>query len=515
MTDKDRLDDSEMSRRNFMGGTAAAGVAVLTPGYIDVSDVSESGHLDEFTGFLAGVPEDHVRTYGLDSNPGFIAVLDSDDSDAFSKIQDWADDESRELVKEYPDSDRALVAAPLHHIVSDGFAQSSNLLATRDYVESIAVDVEMQIPEEPSPLREDGEVEHPDPFFIDGFGSGDGVAYREDIDGGTLSDAREVIDADQVAEEGSDVTVAVLDDGVDDTVFGDRLVLNENLTDTDTPESDSGHGTWVAEAIAGNPDDEELEGVAPSVDLQNIKVLTEDGGSTADVAEGVRIAAREGVDVINMSLGAPMHSPEVGQAMEEALEEHEVSAIVVAAGNSRQTTRWVNSPASFAHELDGVITVGATTVDGPEEAQSAYFSSVGKHDGYTDFSGGETRGGTVTVGAPGTEIEAPSDTLSGTSMAAPLVSGCLAIGVEVLSPTREEVEDLLEDSSEPAPSCGVTEIGWGLVNVENIVNGIETDEFQDEVRESGAESRDAANNRLSERQERNLSIQFIRHLRLR
>lgn len=70
-------------------------------------------------------------------------------------------------------------------------------------------------------------------------------------------------------------------------------------------EGASPHGTHVAGIAAALTDNGRgIAGVAPDADLLAVKVLTADGGSFAEVAAGVRWAADNGADVINMSLGA-------------------------------------------------------------------------------------------------------------------------------------------------------------------------------------------------------------------
>src|SRR5687768_16404283 len=67
----------------------------------------------------------------------------------------------------------------------------------------------------------------------------------------------------------------------------------------------SPHGTHVAGiAAASTGNGVGIAGVAPDARLLAVKVLTEDGGSFEEIAAGIRWAADNGADVINMSLGA-------------------------------------------------------------------------------------------------------------------------------------------------------------------------------------------------------------------
>ncbi|WP_157744270.1 S8 family peptidase [Halopenitus persicus] len=477
---------------------------------------------------MATVPS-AINRYGSGGWPGIIVQLDADDSSAADAIRDWADADDRHLVDVDGQGNRALVAAPLDYAAA-GLASPSDALPGLDYVEGLAMDVQMTRPDPVGQLAEQGAFSAPEaPFNIplDGAFDQSDVAYSGDVQQSTMADARAALNADSVSATGSGVTVAVLDDGVDvasdSSVFGSRISAAKNFVSGETGISNagsaSGHGTWVASAIAGNPSDSTYQGVSPAASLLVGKVLGEGGGSSHDVAKGVRWADRNGADVINMSLGSHLYSPEVVDAIEEVLDEDgDVSAVMIAAGNSRQTTRWVDSPASSATDIEGALAVGATTVDPPAEAQSVYFSSVGTHDGYTDRSAGKTRKGTVEVAAPGAQIEAlvptsdggtTTSSKSGTSMASPLAAGVVALGIESASWTPSEVEQRLSDTAQPVPAAGVTEVGWGVPLADNFLNGTNPDKSQADVRSDAAAARDAANRSLSGNQSNLAPLRFL------
>jgi serine protease len=72
-----------------------------------------------------------------------------------------------------------------------------------------------------------------------------------------------------------------------------------------TTEAPSPHGTHVAGIAAAVTDNGTgIAGVAPAAKLMPVKVLTDEGGTFEEVAAGIRWAADNGADVINLSLGA-------------------------------------------------------------------------------------------------------------------------------------------------------------------------------------------------------------------
>ena len=120
---------------------------------------------------------------------------------------------------------------------------------------------------------------------------------------------------------GFGVTVAVVDTGI---AYADapgfaaapdfmptRFVAGLDLVDDDSQPLDlNGHGTHVASTIGEQitlgqpaPAPDYLAGIAYGASLMPIRVLDADGvGSTDDVAAGILWAARNGADVINLSL---------------------------------------------------------------------------------------------------------------------------------------------------------------------------------------------------------------------
>ncbi|WP_433053466.1 S8 family serine peptidase [Dactylosporangium sp. CS-033363] len=210
----------------------------------------------------------------------------------------------------------------------------------------------------------------------------------------------------------TDVHVYVLDTGVEKNsdlsnnhglTAGWSATWDKEQTDACGPMAngadDDGHGTFVASEIAGTK-----AGVAKNTPIEAVKVLDCFGEGTIDqIVEGVEhvTAVAQKPAVANMSLGG-----EISQAIDDAVNASIASGItyVVSAGNDGKDA-CTQSPARVAN----AITVGATDV--------------------TDFKASFSNyGPCLDIFAPGVNIHGVTvrslnGYLSGTSMAAPLVTG--------------------------------------------------------------------------------------------
>ncbi|EJQ46073.1 hypothetical protein IEQ_04123 [Bacillus cereus BAG6X1-2] len=122
------------------------------------------------------------------------------------------------------------------------------------------------------------------------------------------------------------------------------------------------HGTHVAGTIAAqkkNNADYAVKGVAPDVDLYAYRVLGPwGGGNTAGILAGIDKAIADGMDVINMSLGAQTNDPLYATSV--ATNNAMLSGVVtvVAAGNAGPNEKTLGSPGTAALG----ISVGASDV---------------------------------------------------------------------------------------------------------------------------------------------------------
>ncbi|PSL41068.1 minor extracellular serine protease Vpr [Planomicrobium soli] len=192
-------------------------------------------------------------------------------------------------------------------------------------------------------------------------------------------------DAWEAGYTGEGVTVAILDTGVDYThpdlahAFGDYKGWDFVDNDNDPQETPAGdprgastnHGSHVAGTVAANGN---IKGVAPNATLLGYRVLGPGGrGTTANVIAGIERAVQDGVDVMNLSLGASINDPDYATsiALDTAMADGVVA--VTSNGNSGPNNWTVGSPGTSRE----AISVGATQL--PYNVFSAkLFTSEGK-----------------------------------------------------------------------------------------------------------------------------------------
>ncbi len=245
---------------------------------------------------------------------------------------------------------------------------------------------------------------------------------------------------------GRGVTVAVIDTGVacfDKGPFsrgtdlqGTRCEGGWNFIDNNADAvDDQGHGSHVAGTVAQTTNNGKgTAGLAYCATIMPVKVLNARGwGTNVGVAQGIRFAADHGAQVINMSLGGPIKS----QILEDAVKHARAKGVVIvaAAGNSG---RAVGYPAAYPE----VIAVSATD----SNDNIAWFSS---------------RGPEVAIGAPGVNVTQQTvcnggknkcevfGTFNGTSMASPHVAGAAAMVVAMGVTDADAVKATLQASATP------------------------------------------------------------------
>ena len=299
----------------------------------------------------------------------------------------------------------------------------------------------------------------PDPGFnsTDGYGHVDAKRAFENLLDVSISDVPELggnlwgldnVNAPEVwtggegfsGVTGENVTIAVIDTGVDSnhSEFNGRMVAGYDFVDDDTTAEDGhGHGTHVAGTIAGANDGSGITGVAYDADIMPIRVLNDSGsGSLADVIAGIRWAADNGADVINLSLGGGGYSQSMFDAVQHASESG--SVVVMAAGNS-----------------------GGSSPGYPAAHAVSYGMAIGAVDQSRAMAGFSNRAGNDTmdyVTAPGVNIYSAIPgggyaRFSGTSMAAPHVAGIAGL-LKSHDPnlTAPTIETLLTQSASNVPA---------------------------------------------------------------
>lgn len=248
--------------------------------------------------------------------------------------------------------------------------------------------------------------------------------------------------------QGAGVKVAVIDTGIN--YEHEDLIQNYaggvNLTyegDENDPMDGHGHGTHVAGIIAAARNGKGVVGVAPKAKIYAVKVLTSDGhGDRSAVISGIEWATEHGMNVINMSLGSTQMTVAQHIAIQEATAR---GIIVVCSAGNRGPTGVMSYPGLFPE----TIAVAASD----------------KFDKVASFS---SRGPEVDVIAPGVRIYSTLHNgeygyKSGTSMAAPHVSGLAALAMSAGNPSKK-VRQLIQDNTIRLPNLTENEQGRGLAN---------------------------------------------------
>lgn len=294
-----------------------------------------------------------------------------------------------------------------------------------------------------------------------------------------LSESVPMIKADKVWQKldysgnnitGKGVVVAIIDSGVDYThpdlggCIGDgcKVVGGYDFVDNDDDPMDvDGHGTHVAGIVAANGG---VVGVAPDASILAVRVLDHEGaGVNIQVVEGIEYAVDpdgdpstdDSADVINLSLGGP---GDAGDIVASAVDAATAAGVVVvaAAGNGGEYLEIEGLSPSSAKSA---ITVGSVELDGTLSG----FSSKGPllNSNY----------GKPEIAAPGGNIYSLALAKSyvhksGTSMAAPHVSGAAALLIQARpSLTPQQAKSFLMSSAQP-DELDSFQRGFGLLDVE-------------------------------------------------
>jgi len=187
----------------------------------------------------------------------------------------------------------------------------------------------------------------------------------------------------------------------------------------------NGHGTHVAGIVAadGGTDKLGIYGVAPAAKLFAYKVCGANGSCYADdIAMGLRTAADQGANVVNMSFGTDKDIPLIRDAVNYAVSKGVL--LVAAAGNDGPFPDSIDYPAAYA----SVVAVGAVGKSSSGELTVAGWSSRGIN---LSTKLGVIEDRDIEFAAPGDSIESTWNNggyvvLSGTSMASPFVAGLAA-----------------------------------------------------------------------------------------
>src|ERR1700733_9262206 len=273
--------------------------------------------------------------------------------------------------------------------------------------------------------------------------------------------------------EGDGIGVAVIDSGVYHhpdlnaaNSSRSRVVYRQSFVGG-ALNDDFGHGTHVAGIVAGNGSSSDqkgafrtFKGIAPNANIIDLRVLDQNGASSdsvviAAIEKAVQLKNQYNIRVINLSLGRPIFESCSRDPLCQAVESAWKSGIVVvvAAGNAgRNGYATILSPGSAPH----AITVGAmkteATMSTSDDRIASYSSRgptnidmIAKPDVVAPGNLVDSLlapGSTLVKEYPGNILPASSYTtarvsgaplyftLSGTSMATPVVSGAVALMIQ-------------------------------------------------------------------------------------
>jgi serine protease AprX len=329
---------------------------------------------------------------------------------------------------------------------------------------------------------------------------------------GSVTHLRETLGLSAMATTatGQGVVVAVIDSGItpsDDvsstriTQFYDFTLAGCAATPANckvAPFDDFGHGTHIAGLIgsSGLLSNNLFQGVAPGVKFVGVKVLDAVGtGTTSDVIDAIAFVIANrlqfGVQIINLSLGHPIFAPAAFDPLVRAVEQASAAGItvIIAAGNNpgnRMGYAGIMSPGN----APSAITSGAVdtkwTTSRDDDVVAAYsargptwFDAFAKPDVVapgSDLISDATTDSTLynDPGLVNGRVAVGSNAflqLSGTSMAAAVTSGVVALLLEMSSAhagdaplTPNSLKAIVEYTAIPVEGTDFLTEGSGQLN---------------------------------------------------
>jgi serine protease AprX len=282
-------------------------------------------------------------------------------------------------------------------------------------------------------------------------------------------------------------TIAIVDSGVDTSKaadFGARVVQQVNLTSLpgNSAGDGRGHGTFVAGIAAGQAAG--YAGASPKSNIVSLDVMDDTGTArTSDVIAAAQwiLANKDkyNIKVANFSLHSSSSTSFTRDALDKAVEKLWFAGVTVvaAAGNYGLP----NGPSGVLYAPGNdpfVITVGAADMDGnpsPNNDTAPSWSAYGyTNDGFNKpeisadgryMVGPVPMGSTLAVQKAASIVAPGYIQLSGTSFAAPIVSG-IAAQILARNPswTPDQIKGALMAGARPTPSAVKGSLGVGEVN---------------------------------------------------
>ncbi len=210
---------------------------------------------------------------------------------------------------------------------------------------------------------------------------------------------------------GEGIKVGVIDTGVDynHIELKNRIKDGINTITGGDFADDNGHGTHICGIIAAEKNGVGVVGVAPKAELYVAKAFSADGKSNfAAIEKAINWLMQKDVNVVNMSFSSDVCGPSYTSLIQR-MHKSGISIICAAGNEGELGDNTIGYPARFAE------TVAVSAVD------------VNKH--IASFS---SKGTSAEICAAGIDIYSTYPgggyaVLSGTSMAAPIITGAVAI----------------------------------------------------------------------------------------
>ncbi|WP_051289306.1 S8 family peptidase [Chryseobacterium daeguense] len=269
---------------------------------------------------------------------------------------------------------------------------------------------------------------------------------------------------------GKGVDICILDTGIElsHPDFSGREIEGKSfISGEDWNRDPNGHGTHCAGVAAGNirQDTGRRYGIAKDANLKIAKVLSDAGkGTTSSVIDAIDWAITKKFRILSLSLACPVGLSDAPSVLFETVGNRalENNCLIIAAAGNDSSRPAIPKPVSMPANSMSIMAVGA--IDG--QMRVAKFSNGGLNP---------TNGGNVNICAPGVDIVSSYSknaknkssnyyTMSGTSMAAPHVSGLAALFMEQFpEKSAKEIWELIETKAKPIEGLKYRDIGSGLI----------------------------------------------------
>jgi len=271
---------------------------------------------------------------------------------------------------------------------------------------------------------------------------------------------------------GKGIDVCILDTGLETSHpdFSSEEIEGKSFIDGEDWNRDpNGHGTHCAGVATGNirSDNGNRYGIARDCNLKIAKVLADNGrGTTSSVIDAIDWAITKKFRILSLSLASPVKLDDQPSVLFETIGERalENNCLIIAAAGNDSSRPQIPQPVSMPANSKSIMAVGA--ID--SQMKIARFSNAGINP---------STGGNINVCAPGVDIVSayPKNaknknnlyySMSGTSMAAPHVSGLAALYMEQFpDKSAKEIWELIEKKARPIEGIKYRDIGNGLIQV--------------------------------------------------